>query len=42
MATRDVVDASVAVCAREVGAVVVTTDPGDISALDPELKVFVI
>lgn len=37
--TRDIVDASVAVCARHADAVVVTSDPADISALDPDLEV---
>ncbi len=35
--TSDVVDASVALCARERGQPVVTTDPGDLRALDPSL-----
>ncbi len=33
----DVVDVSVAVCARERGHPVVTTDPADIAAIDPAL-----
>ena len=36
--TSDVVDASVAVCAQERGHAVVTTDPGDLRALDPALR----
>lgn len=35
--TADVVDASVAVCARERGQTVVTTDPDHLRALDPTL-----
>ncbi len=35
--TSDVVDASVALCARERGQPVITTDPGDLRALDPSL-----
>jgi len=37
--TRDVVDASVVLLARRHGAVVVTSDPDDLSALDPKLEV---
>jgi predicted nucleic acid-binding protein len=33
----DVVDASVALCARDRGHPVITTDPGDLHALDPSL-----
>jgi hypothetical protein len=33
----DVVDVSVVVCARERGHPVVTSDPGDIAAIDPGL-----
>jgi hypothetical protein len=32
-----VVDASVALCARDRGHPVITTDPGDLHALDPSL-----
>lgn len=34
---RDVVDVSVALCARDRGHAVITSDPGDISAIDPSL-----
>ena len=34
----DVVDVSVVVCARERGQPVVTSDPGDLHAIDPSLK----
>ena len=33
----DVIDVSVVVCARERGHPVVTSDPGDLAAIDPEL-----
>jgi predicted nucleic acid-binding protein len=33
----DVIDASVALCARDRGHPVITTDPGDLHALDPSL-----
>lgn len=36
--TSDVVDASVALCARERAHAVVTSDPGDLRALDPGLR----
>lgn len=35
--TTDVVDAHVVLCARRAGQSVVTSDPGDLRALDPEL-----
>jgi hypothetical protein len=35
----DVVDVHVALCARERGHAVVTSDPGDIAHIDPELPV---
>ncbi len=38
----DVVDAHVALCANDLGATVVTSDPDDIAALDPDLTVMVI
>lgn len=38
----DVVDGSVVLCARERGHLVVTSDPGDIAALDPELPLVVV
>ena len=34
----DVVDVSVVVCARDRGQPVVTSDPGDLHAIDPNLK----
>jgi predicted nucleic acid-binding protein len=34
----DVVDVSVAICARDRGHPVITSDPGDIAAIDPALK----
>jgi hypothetical protein len=37
--TSDVIDASVVVCARTRGRLVATTDPDDLLALDPELRV---
>ncbi len=37
--TRDVVDASVVVAARRRGAVVVSSDRGDLELLDPDLAV---
>jgi predicted nucleic acid-binding protein len=36
--TRDVVDASVALCARSRGHAVATSDPDDLRALDPTLQ----
>lgn len=38
-ATSDVVDASVVVVARLVGGVTVTSDPGDLRRLDPDIDV---
>jgi predicted nucleic acid-binding protein len=35
--TSDIVDVSVAICARDRGHPVVTTDPADIAAIDPSL-----
>ncbi len=35
--STDVVDVSVALCARDRGHWVVTTDPGDIAKIDPSL-----
>lgn len=40
--TSDVVDASVVLCARERGHRVVTSDPGDITALDAGLPQIVV
>jgi hypothetical protein len=36
--TADIVDAHVVICARRMGQVVVTSDPGDIGRIDPELR----
>jgi hypothetical protein len=36
---EDVIEANVALCAREPGHAVVTSDPGDISRIDPNLPV---
>jgi hypothetical protein len=38
-ATADVVDAHVVICANRAGQAVVTSDPDDISRLDPRLRV---
>lgn len=40
--THDVIDASVVVCAREHGSVVITSDPDDISTLAPELELMTV
>jgi hypothetical protein len=37
-ATADIVDAHVVICARRTGQVVVTSDPGDIGRIDPDLR----
>jgi hypothetical protein len=37
-ATADIVDAHVVICARRTGQVVVTSDPGDITRIDPDLR----
>ena len=37
--TTDIVDASVALCARERGGGVITSDPDDLLRLDPSLRV---
>lgn len=37
--TRDVVDASVVIAARQAGAAVVTSDPDDLKRLDPALPI---
>jgi hypothetical protein len=37
-ATADVVDAHVVICARRTGQRVVTSDPDDLSALDPTIR----
>ena len=36
--STDVVDVSVAICARDRGHRVITSDPGDIGAIDPALR----
>lgn len=36
--TSDIADAHVVICARRAGKVVVTSDPGDIRRIDPELR----
>jgi hypothetical protein len=40
--TRDVIDASVVLAARREGGVVVTSDPGDLQRLDPQIPVAVL
>jgi hypothetical protein len=40
--TSDVVDVSVVLCARERGAVVLTSDPRGLARLDPDLRLVVI
>lgn len=40
--SKDVVDASVAVCARALNHVVVTSDPDDLRAIDPGVRVIVV
>jgi len=37
-ATADIVDAHVVICARRSGHVVITSDPGDIGKIGPELR----
>ena len=37
--TSDVIDAHVALIAKPLGALVVTSDPGDIAAIDPGLRI---
>jgi hypothetical protein len=41
-ATTDVVDAHVVICARRAGQPVVTSDPEDLTALDPGLSVVLV
>jgi len=36
--TSDIVDAHVVICARRAGQPVVTSDPGDLRQLDPDLR----
>ncbi len=40
--TADIVDAHVVICAQRTGQVVVTSDPGDIRRIDPNLRLVVI
>ncbi|MCC6625390.1 MAG: PIN domain nuclease [Deltaproteobacteria bacterium] len=40
--TRDIVDASVVLCARRRGHGVVTSDPDDLGRLDPKLRLVVV
>lgn len=40
--TADVVDAHVVVCARRAGQAVITSDPGDLRRIAPELPLFVL
>jgi len=40
--TTDVVDAHVVICARRARQPVVTSDPGDLAALDPEVRLVVV
>jgi hypothetical protein len=40
--TADIVDAHVTICARRTGQVVVTSDPGDIGRIDPNLRLFAV
>lgn len=41
-ATADIVDAHVVVCARRAAQAVVTTDPGDLGQIAPELQLVVV
>jgi hypothetical protein len=41
-ATADIADAHVVICARRTGQVVVTSDPGDIGRIGPELRLVVV
>ena len=40
--TNDVIDASVAIAGRRIGATVVTSDPDDLRHLDPALDLYVV
>jgi hypothetical protein len=40
--TADIADAHVVICARRAGQSVVTSDPGDLSGLDPALNLIVV
>lgn len=41
-AMADIVDAHVVVCARRTGSVIVTSDPGDMGRIDPEMRLIVV
>jgi predicted nucleic acid-binding protein len=41
-ATADVVDAHVAICARRAGQAVITSDPGDLRRIAPELPLLTV
>jgi len=41
-AMADIVDSHVVICAQRTGQVVVTSDPGDIGRIDPELRLVVV
>jgi len=40
--TADIVDAHVVICAQRAGQVVITSDPGDIGRIAPNLRLFVV
>jgi hypothetical protein len=40
--TADIVDAHVVICAQRAGQAVVTSDPGDIRRLDPDLDLVIV
>lgn len=40
--TADIVDASVVICARDRDQAVITSDPDDLAALDPTLRIVVL
>lgn len=40
--TSDVVDGHVVICGRRAGSAVVTTDPGDLHRLDPDIRLVVL
>ena len=40
--TADIVDAHVVVCARRAGQTVITSDPGDMRRIAPELPLFIV
>ncbi len=41
-ATTDIADAHVVICARRVGQQVVTSDPGDLTNLDPGIELVIV